>query len=91
MANSGATKLVALVQPHLFNPAVVCCLSDALFVHPERRGGTLGARLIAATEQQARSMGATRMLWHTRAGTPLAQVLRKRGYAEADTVVMKEI
>lgn len=81
----------AFVQPHLFNPAVVCCASDALFVHPAHRAGTLGARLIVATEQEARRRGAVRMLWHTRAGTPLAQAMLRRGYQPADVVVMKEI
>ena len=81
----------AFVQPSLFNPAVVCCASDALFVHPSFRAGTLGARLIVATEDEARRRGASRMLWHTRAGTPLARAMLRRGYQPADTVVMKEI
>lgn len=81
----------AFVQPHLFNPAVVCCASDALFVHPALRAGTLGARLMMSTEAEARRRGASRMLWHTRAGTPLAKTLLRRGYQPADVIVMKEI
>ena len=81
----------AVVSPHPFNPTVVCCASDALFVHPDYRGGSTGARLILEAERVATERGAMRMLWHTRAGTPLAAVLTRRGYEPADITVMKRL
>ena len=65
--------------------------SDALFVHPDYRGGSTGARLILEAERVATERGAMRMLWHTRAGTPLAAVLTRRGYEPADITVMKRL
>jgi GNAT superfamily N-acetyltransferase len=81
----------AVISGHLYNPAAVCCASDALFVRKEYRNGSTGLRLIRATEKLASERGARMMLWHTRAGTSLAKILKKRGYIPADVVVMKEL
>lgn len=81
----------AVVVPHMFNPSVVLCNSDALFVHPDYRAKSVGARLIKATEAEAAKRGAVRMMWHTRAGTPLAQALRKRGYEGWDEIVARRM
>lgn len=81
----------AMIGPHTFNPGMLFCNSDALFVLPEWRKSSAGARLIIETERVAKQRGAVRMLWHTRAGTPLAEVLKRRGYSPADIIVMKEI
>lgn len=81
----------AAITRHLFNPDVIVCNSDALFVEPTRRAGTLPGRLVLATEALARERGASRMLWHTRAGTPFADMLMLRGYVPADVVVMMEL
>lgn len=81
----------AFVVPHPFNRSIETCASEALFVAREHRHGTLVPRLIAATEASARTRGATRMLWHTRAGTPFAGMLEKREYTEVDVVMMRRI
>lgn len=81
----------ALVSPHTYNPSIICCNSDALFVRRAWRPRGVGARLILETERVAVEKGASRMLWHTRAGTPLAAALERRGYQPADVIVMKEI
>lgn len=81
----------ALIAPHTYNPSIICCNSDALFVRRAWRKTSAGARLIAETERVAAEKGASRMLWHTRAGTPLAAALERRGYEPADVIVMKEI
>lgn len=81
----------AYLAPHMFNPAVVCCLSEALFVQDSYRKGSAPYRLIHATEQLAEARGARRMVWNTRAGTPFAEMLKRRGYTPAEVVVMKGI
>lgn len=78
----------ACVIPHTFNPAVVFCSSDALFVAPEYRKCSAGFKLIRETERIGAARGAKRMTWHTRAGTPLARSFEKRGYASADVIMM---
>ena len=78
------------VTNHMHNPAIKVASNDALFVRPDYRGITAG-RLIIAAEREAKARGAARILWHTRAGTNLAEIFTKRGYAPADIVVMKEI
>lgn len=81
----------AMVAPHPYNPAIVCCNSDALFVRKAWRHTSAGARLVVATELAAAARGANRMLWHTRAGTPFAATLQRRDYEPADIIVMKRI
>lgn len=81
----------AAVFGHPFNPAVVMCSSDALFVRPAYRCGTLSARLIQATEQAGKARGAVEMLWNTQAGTPFAEMLTRRGYEPADVVVTRRL
>lgn len=76
------------VTPHPYNPTVTMAASDALFVAPEHRV-TLPARLIRSVEQAALDAGASRMLWHCRAGTTLASIFEKRGYEPVDQVVMR--
>lgn len=80
-----------VVAPHPHNQRVVVAGNDALFVVPERRGGPVALRIIQAAEAEAARRGAVRFAWHTRAGTPLALVLQRRGYRPADVVVVKEI
>jgi GNAT superfamily N-acetyltransferase len=79
-----------LVHPHLHNPAMIMASNDALYVDPAYRGIT-GARLIRNAEQEAARRGATRVMWHTRAGTKLHSAMARRGYKPADIVMMKEI
>ncbi|CAB4165243.1 NAT_SF domain containing protein [uncultured Caudovirales phage] len=79
-----------MIHPHMHNPSVIIAANDALFVKKEYRG-IIGARLIRAAEAESKKRGATRVLWHTRAGTPFADMLSRRGYKPADVVVMKEI
>jgi GNAT superfamily N-acetyltransferase len=43
----------ALISPHTYNPSIVCCNSDALFVRREWRPRGVGARLILETERVA--------------------------------------
>lgn len=79
------------VTPHPHNATVMIAANDALFVHPEHRSGSIGARVIRFAEICAKEMGANRFLWHCRAGTPLADTLERHGYKPADVVVMKEL
>lgn len=81
----------AVISPHPFNPVVKMCLTDALYVSPLYRGGALPGKLMLTVERFAKERGAQFVMWHTRAGTGLADMLRKRGYLDADTVVMKEL
>jgi GNAT superfamily N-acetyltransferase len=78
------------IHPHMHNPDVIVAANDALFVKKEYRG-IISGRLIRAAEAESKKRGATRVLWHTRAGTPLSAMLERRGYKAADVVVMKEI
>ena len=81
----------AMVWPHHFNPAIICCNSDALFIREDHRCTSLAFRLVKETERIAKERGAVLQLWHTRAGTKFSNMLAKRGYEPADITVMKRI
>jgi predicted GNAT superfamily acetyltransferase len=81
----------ATVAPHIFNTDVHVCMSSALFVAKNKRSSTVPGRLILETERIAKKRGARFMIWQTRAGTGLADTLRKRGYSDSDVAVIKEI
>lgn len=78
-----------IVAAHLHNPAIVIASNDALFVAPEYRKGLTAAKLIRAAEAEAGRRGASRFLWHCRAGTDLAETLTRHGYQPVDNVVMR--
>lgn len=82
---------LASVLPHPFNPDVVFCNSDAMFLHPDYRHTTAGARLKAKTAELAKARGAKRIFWHARGDTGFADMLRKRGYHLADEVFMEDL
>ncbi len=79
----------AMIGGHIFNPSVIICQSDALFVRKSHRHSTIGGRLMIQTEDIAKHRGAHFMLWQTRAGTPLAGSLLRRGYEPADVALIK--
>lgn len=76
---------------HPFNPEVLVCSTDTLYVLPEHRGGMHAGRLILTMERIARERGARYVFWHVRAGTPIAQVMDDHGYADIDVVKGKEL
>lgn len=83
---------IGFVMPHSFNPDVVFCTTDSMCIAREHRGTLLPGRMLLATEQEARMRGAQYILWHTRSGTPLPEMLAARPeYKPADTVLMKEL
>lgn len=82
---------LASVLPHPFNPDVVFCNSDVLFLLKEYRHTSAGARLMAETKREAKRRGAHRIFWHARGDTAFAEMLRKRNLHLADEVFMEDI
>ena len=71
-------KLVGLVHffphAHTWYAAPVCYLND-LFVNPEIRGGGIGAALIQAVVDQAKTEGWAEVYWHTQQFNTVARGL----------------
>ena len=82
---------VITVVPHPHNPAVIVAANDALFVAPAYRNGITSGRLILAAEAEAKRRGARKIVWHARAGTPLATMLQTDGYTPIDVCVGKDL
>lgn len=70
---------------------VLSCQNDLLFVDEKHRRGSLGGRLIKATERAAKNCGAHEMLWHAKPDTVLNDGLPKLGYSVLDIIHCKEL
>lgn len=82
---------LASVLPHPFNPNVIFCNSDVLFLLKEYRNTSAGARLMAETKREAKRRGAHKVFWHARGNTEFAEMLRNRNLHLADEVFMEDI
>lgn len=82
---------LASVLPHPFNPEIVFCNSDVMFLMPKYRNTTAGARLMAETKRAAKERGAKKLFWHARGNTAFAEMLRNRGHHLADEVFMEDL
>lgn len=76
---------------HPFNPEVLVCATDTVYVLPEHRDGVLPGRLILSMERIARERGARYVFWHLQAGSRIAQVMNDHGYRDIDVVKVKEL
>ena len=81
----------SIIIAHPFNLAVTYCGTDAFYVRPSHRNGILPGRLVKTTERKAKARGASMISWHTRAGTPMAEIMLAHGYKQGDLVVHKEL
>lgn len=78
-----------MVVRHIFNKNVIVASNNALFVAPDYRKSLLPGRLILRAEKEAKARGASRFSWQCRAGTRLAEMLKRHGYTPVDIAVMK--
>lgn len=76
--------------PHIHYRRLTVAINDVLFVAKGQRG-TLGLRLMAATEEVARQRGARMVSWHAKPETTLDVLLARRGYRVQDVVYTKEL
>jgi hypothetical protein len=80
-----------MVFPHAWQKGLRVGNHDAMYIKPEYRCGTLCWKLIRMAEKIAHEHGASYFMWHTRAATPFADMLYRRGYHRAEEVVYKRI
>lgn len=80
---------VAILGPHL-HYGFTYAHHDLLYVDPAYRKGTLGLRLIRATEAEAKARGARCATWHAKPGSALQRILDRLGYGSEETVYLKE-
>lgn len=75
-------------HPH-YDMAIV--QHDTLYLMPAYRQGSVGLRLIAAIEKEAKERGAERMLWTAKTGSTFERILQGKGYQTEETIYCKEL
>jgi GNAT superfamily N-acetyltransferase len=99
-ANAGGVvgySVNILQKKHLHYRGLTMFQNDVLYVAKEARGRSIGARLIKATVQKGKELGAKLMLWHAKEtngdGSPseLGPLLLKMGYGVQDIIYSTEI
>lgn len=90
-ARAVAGYSVNFIAPHLHYSECVAAHNDVLFLRRDHRQGTLGLRLLRATEDACRAHGAALICWHAKPGTSLEQILRRRAYRVQDVIFSKEL
>ena len=77
--------------PTSFNATAKIYNNEIIYVKPEHQGGSAGARLVLASEQKARELGALRAVWHAHPGTRWDAALQKHNYNLMHIVYSKEL
>jgi predicted GNAT superfamily acetyltransferase len=80
-----------LVRNHLHYSGLCYLQNDVVFVTAKRRHGSVGMKLIKATEEAARENGAKLVMWHAKAGSALHAVLPRLGYRIQDILFSKQV
>ena len=80
---------VNFVSQHLHYCAMRYAQNDVLYLDPEYRSGSLGQRLIDATEEAARDRECDMIIWHAKPNTALDRILPRRGYRVQDIMYSK--
>ena len=65
--------------------------NDVLFLTKAHRKGRTGIKLIKATEELAKEVGADMMLWHAKPDTNLDKLLTRWKYKTQDVIYSKEL
>lgn len=77
---------VNLISPHLHYKDLMCAHNDMIYIAQAHRHGSLGVKLIKATQAACKARGVQFMLWHAKENTPLAALLPKLGCKVQDVI-----
>lgn len=80
-----------LMSQHLHYCALRYASNDVLFLAKEYRRGTLGLKLMRATESEMRARGCKVMVWHAKPGTTLDELMPKLGARVQDILYTREL
>ena len=69
---------INFLTPHVHYVNQNICYNDVLFVAKDYRESSAGGRLMRATLQEAKHLGAKVMQWHAKPNTALDEILSKR-------------
>jgi len=82
--------IAGVLQPHPFNPDVLCATQLWWWVTPEHRSSSAGARLLGDFERWAASTGADLTSFTVAANSPIhAESMTRRGWRPAEMVYVK--
>ena len=89
------TKLIGysafFVNRHLHYADLTTGINDVLYLHPEKRKGSIGLRLIKFSESELKKLGVQKVCWHCKLDTDLIPILNHMGYSTEEVLMAKFI
>lgn len=82
--------VVAFIYDHI-HYGIPCVQHDVLFVHKDYRKGSLGLKLVAAIENEAKARGAYLVAWHAKPQSAFEMLLVHRKYSQQDSVYTRRL
>lgn len=65
--------------------------NDVMFLHPSKRNGMAGIRLIKESEKMVSDLGANKIMFHCKYSNDLKQILIRLGYKDEEAMLGKII
>lgn len=72
------------VYQHLHYAEWTLAVNDVLFLHPEYRKGRNGLKMVRFCEDQCKAAGANEIIFRTKSGTVMRELITTVGYAEKE-------
>lgn len=82
------------IDRHMHYVGLTLATNDVLYLHPERRTGRTGFKLIRFCEDQLGQMLADvdhKLIWHAKYSNYLARILEKMGYAREEVMMARMV
>jgi N-acetylglutamate synthase-like GNAT family acetyltransferase len=90
LVSEGEGAILGFVTPHPYNPDYVIATESMWWVREDKRGSSLGYRLLKEFEQYAKEIGANYVVLSLM-GTSTVSSLKKSGYSQIESSFIKEV
>ena len=82
---------IFFITNHLHYKSTVYANNDLLYLHPDYRKGSMGLKLIKASEKFLKDKKVDKILWHIKFNKDFRILLHRLGYVDEDVIVGKII
>jgi len=77
------------INSHIHYKNNLFAINDVLFLHPDYRNNSCGARLIKYSDQELSKLGKVKILWHVKVSRDFRPILHRLGYVDEEIICGK--